>query len=959
MPTLPQLTSIITKNYRRIQDDAAERTRRFAAKLGHRRSKSLANTLLIALLFLILPSHQAHALPLLVPLLWAGGAAIGAWIGSKAIEAIGDALMSALVGISWLLFTIAGYFMMAMAGILDLSIQFTINSEIYRSVSAIQVGWTAVRDLANMFFIFVLLFIAIQTILGMGGSNAKRWVAHLVIAALLINFSLFFTQVVVDAGNILAVGFWNKMKVQAGPNASSSAAAFFIEGFKMQTNFDTLKNAASNEKIEIGKVQKIQIYLGGMFVQFVAGYVFLAGAIMMIIRSVTLMVLMIASPFAFLGFALPKGGGFASRWLDRLIGATFLAPAFIFMLYIDSLIIRGTEVLRVTGADQDKFALAFIGSTQNFAVIYNFLLMIILLLASLKVASEVGSGVGASAGSWAKRAIGTGGGFALAGAALASRQTLGRGANALRQNEKIQQAAQRQDLKGSMARMVLRSSNAAAKSGLDLRSTPLAGLARASGVNLGAAGGAGGFTAARTKADKEIIEKAKELFPNNPAAQEAYIRNSTRRLPGMPVDVRMPIAKDSATGKYSMQNPLTVNQKGKEEWQKLGREGIVGGGLPTRLEDKPSQFARKEDKTLKDAKKDIESEANKLRAEESIKKTFEKFEDEAGGLGKEMGEGMKKELEGYFAKIGPKAALEAFPVKDIVKNIKDGKVDRRIDALTPQIMSEMAKDMDKHQESINLLAPKLLAEGSDEQRKYVINQSKNNPAFSDVDLSKELVDRAKRYKEQSAKSAPTDPEARKKHNLELAAHKSAMRDLVGGISPEELARMDNDAVKFDPVIAENYTKAHYEEIGRYHMNDAKDAGTKRAQFDQLREASGRANQGVKDYMKKAVADVNSAYYDPSGDFKSKADAEKKVRDSEGKLRDAERELASFNSDANENFKEGKRGELKKKVEEARAQHESAKKTRDDLNVKKEEPEPEAEEDGDNPSSTVPARPTAN
>ncbi len=502
---------------------------------------------------LLIPAHSAYALPLLLPFIGTAASGLASYVGGGfLLDAASSVLASALVAITSLIFKIAGLFMTSMGYILDQSIMFTINSEIYKSVSAIEVGWTAVRDLSNMFFIFVLLFIAIQTILGMGSSNTKRWVASLIIAALLINFSLFFTRVVVDAGNVLAVGFWNKLTIKAGAREGQSATSFFMEGFRVQTAVQTTKNDAGAEVLANDKYTQAQVYLGGALVQFVAGYVFLAGAIMMIIRSVTIMILMIASPFAFLGFALPKGGGFASQWLSKLIAATFMAPAFIFMLYIDSLIIRGAEITKIIGADKSSLALAFGGVGSNFPIIYNFILMIILLLAALKVAHAVGGSIGTSSGDWAKKAIGQGSAMGFAGAAIAGRQSVGRFGRSIMQNEKWVKEQNKIVAKAGMkdakfmdkvrargANLQLTAAQNSSKGTFDIRNAPMGGL----GVT--AALGAGGINAGKgstqsfekngavlssltgayqgAEREHELIELAKKRFPNNAAAQRAFL----------------------------------------------------------------------------------------------------------------------------------------------------------------------------------------------------------------------------------------------------------------------------------------------------------------------------------------------------------------------------------------------------------------------------------------------------
>ncbi len=474
-------------------------------------------------------------------------------VGGKMVDLITGAIGSIVEGIAHIIFNGAGIFMAMMGSILDMSINFTVQSAVFKNVGAIQVGWTAVRDFSNMFFIFVLLYIAILTILGMAGSNAKRWVAHLVIAALLINFSLFATQVVVDAGNVLAVGFWDKMTMTVGGKTEPTASLWFMEAFRVQTTADTNGNALdpSAKPIESNHTKMILIYLGGTLVYLVAGYVFLAGAVMMVIRSVTLMILMIVSPFAFLGFALPKGGGFANQWLNKLIGSTFVAPAFIFMLYIDSLIIRGTtaagsEWMKGTSADKAKWALAFGGSADNFAIVYNFLLMIILLLAALKVADAVSSGAGSAAGGWAKKGLGGGAAAGFTGIAAFGRQTYGAaGKRAMNDKDWVtaqQRLVQKGGMTGRLANIRLATAERASKGTFDIRNAPMGGLGVAAG--LGAAGIKAG-TASKKSFDThggvvgrvvsdqnykgslkeaEIIKTANERYKNNPKARDEYLK---------------------------------------------------------------------------------------------------------------------------------------------------------------------------------------------------------------------------------------------------------------------------------------------------------------------------------------------------------------------------------------------------------------------------------------------------
>ncbi len=871
---IPQLTTL-KKKLAKLVMTAELRLSRFMLDARGKRWVIAGNVALFAAVGFFAPSEHAYALPLLVPFLWVAGGALVAKIGGGYIlDKVGGALMEALIAVSQLIFTIAGYFMMAMAGILDMAIMFTINSDIYKAVSAIQVGWTAVRDLSNMFFIFVLLYIAILTILGMGGSNAKRWVAHLIIAALLINFSLFITQVVVDAGNVLAVGFWNKMVVQAGPNASSSAAAFFLEGFRIQTTFDTQNNAAGNT-VNVTQAQKLQIFLGAAVVQFVAGYVFLAGAIMMIIRSVTLMVLMIASPFAFLGFALPKGGGFASQWLDKLIGATFMAPAFVFMLYIDSLIIRGAELIQSTGSQDDKWALALSGQVGNFAIIYNFLLMIILLLAALTVAQKVSGGVGSSAGGWAKKTLGVGGGLAAAGVAIGGRRVIGGAADKLRSNEKIQKAAQATGLRGAMARATIRTSNATAKASFDMRGAPgMKSLSGVTGVSFGAAGGAGGYQALRQKKDKEIISKAEELFPGNPAAQEAYIRNATRTIP-----------------------------TSKEELKSFGEKGILYGGLPSRMEQKPSQFARKEDKILQDKQDALAKEKKKKDAEQHLegqpgehdaltsrvntleadRKALQDKKDNGTATAAELTKLTQTEADLTKANKDLKDSLDKF--QDSLKLVGTKHFsEMNFDASTPEgkanralVQSEVfnryappeyAKALESNEglsrNDLTDFRESGLANGSDRMKEYYKKQMRNEDSRHYVDhksnVNSEISELGKDaahqndmndvelFSAQAAMNAPFTPQQQAAFDAAKTRVKARHKDIskhLGYMNAEDVAKLDQKVLE-NPSVVQALTPRMLQEIGKQTKENGK--------FDQA------FLNGIADRIER----------DPNADDKSKA-----------------------------------------------------------------------------------------
>src|SRR3989344_3723233 len=97
---------------------------------------------------------------------------------------------------SALVATLAGHF-------LDFFIYYATDSASYIN-TFVSKAWGAVRDVANIFFIIALLYVAIKTILGLNVTDNKKLISAVIIVGLIINFSLFTTKVVIDGSNILA-----------------------------------------------------------------------------------------------------------------------------------------------------------------------------------------------------------------------------------------------------------------------------------------------------------------------------------------------------------------------------------------------------------------------------------------------------------------------------------------------------------------------------------------------------------------------------------------------------------------------------------------------------------------------------------------------------------------------------------------------------------------------------------
>src|SRR6185369_3602202 len=90
----------------------------------------------------------------------------------------------------------------------DWSISLSLNGTAY-ALDFVSQGWTTARDIGNMAFLFILLYIAFKIMFEAETNETVHMLVVVIVIALLVNFSFFFTRLAIDAGNILAIQFYN------------------------------------------------------------------------------------------------------------------------------------------------------------------------------------------------------------------------------------------------------------------------------------------------------------------------------------------------------------------------------------------------------------------------------------------------------------------------------------------------------------------------------------------------------------------------------------------------------------------------------------------------------------------------------------------------------------------------------------------------------------------------------
>ncbi len=338
-------------------------------------------------------------------------------------EGIGWTVAQVIKGFLFLIFQALALLASILADILDFFIFYSIGSDVYRS-TFVEAAWGTVRDVANIFFLLGLLYVAIQIVLDIGVSEKKKMIGNIIVMALLVNFSLFATQVVIDASNIVARVFYNQIESVDSKGKELPEGKYLPKSVTVSlvSTFDPNKIISDQSSVYMD----VLAYLIMVGIVGYMCYLFLVMTFLFVGRIVSLWVAMIFGPIAFMSRAL----GITAledlswkNWLHNLVNSAMMAPLFIFFLYIILLLGKWIETLKkdvvIFSGQGDPF-LAFISVLIPMAIIFTLLTKAKSL--AVKYSGDIGKSLSSVGPALAGLALG---GAALGGAAL-GRQGLGR-----------------------------------------------------------------------------------------------------------------------------------------------------------------------------------------------------------------------------------------------------------------------------------------------------------------------------------------------------------------------------------------------------------------------------------------------------------------------------------------------------------------------------------------------------
>lgn len=337
------------------------------------------------------------------------------------------------------IYFVSGWAVRGAAGLMDIFMAYSLGSFIYKN-SFIDTGWTVVRDVCNILFIFILLWTAFKMVINDNHFKAQEVIVNIIVIGLLINFSLFFSKVIIDMGNISARVFYNQIRITGSaqndqdevakaiktgdlqPKAISEALANGLDITAIgETGFKALAKQ-NNGFIPIGTVWLLLLL--GTVINVAAAWIFIKVSFAFLGRILSLWMGMIFSPFAFTSRIIGGGHGGPldvkrlgwTDWLKGMLEASFYPALYLFFVFLIILLIN------------DKFLASMIDDTTlsptPYLIVTLFKLLFILGLLKVsasfseKMSGMFGGELTAMAGKAAAFVGGAAIGIATGGAAL-------------------------------------------------------------------------------------------------------------------------------------------------------------------------------------------------------------------------------------------------------------------------------------------------------------------------------------------------------------------------------------------------------------------------------------------------------------------------------------------------------------------------------------------------------------
>ncbi len=269
------------------------------------------------------------------------------------------------------------------------------------SLRAIDIGWRLVRDFVNMFFVLILVFIAVCTILQIPRYSDKKLIAWVIFGALMVNFSKPIALVFIDASNLAMNFFIENIGAQ-----KSDLSSMLLHTSRFGEIFQGNTLSGSVDFIVLSVTEIIFTIILATMIGILA--------VSLLIRIFAFWILIVLSPLAFFGFVLPSFSGMKSNWFNKMFTYAFYGPLMMFFLWLaivlltgltwDKLNNPGAQIGMIGGSSFGQQSKSFFSSAMGMLVPYA--ATIYFLYYGFDLSKNMASKAGSAMSGWMQRGTG-------------------------------------------------------------------------------------------------------------------------------------------------------------------------------------------------------------------------------------------------------------------------------------------------------------------------------------------------------------------------------------------------------------------------------------------------------------------------------------------------------------------------------------------------------------------------
>lgn len=423
--------------------------------------------------------------------------------GGQIITAISNPISGALAEtIYYVLFVPATWITGLSGSLMDKTLDITVVNfkDNIDKMTGINISWTLIRNLINLSFIFILLYEGFMSIFGKGETN--KVIVGIVTTAILINFSLFITRLIIDVSNTATLFFYNS--IVTGDNSLSK----MFESVVNISTFLTDQNGKSLVSLLTNGNKMLVNMIMGIILMLILAFVFFAISMMFIMRYVSFIILLAISPIG-VTYVIPQIESYGKKYWTTLKNQAIWPPIYFLLTWIILTLVSSNGFI-LDPTEANTFTNLIDNPTGGgVSLLINYIVVISLIIFSLTYSKTIASRDDGYFSKGLGKLTAFAGGAVAGASGWALRTSVGRIGNSVANSDYLKEKA----AKGSFtAKQLLKTGGSASVSQFDFRNTAVSQkISEGTGVGLGKAGdflglskrGEGGYIGVKERKIKE------------------------------------------------------------------------------------------------------------------------------------------------------------------------------------------------------------------------------------------------------------------------------------------------------------------------------------------------------------------------------------------------------------------------------------------------------------------------